>query len=290
MCVSQKGRNEKVLAGTKHRLSMVIILSAIWSSALVSSFDTSYSRCRPFRTFNELHADQKEPWALTRRDTLVALPLATWFLPRYSSAAATRANETPLYLLEPLYELKLSLDALATIDSFDPKKWPRMQRRLDKFFSVGSGDGSTVSERDVYSNIGKECVDTAESRLAPLEYTFAKLQLLRDKLGIVLANTKTVSADDENIEAQDIHRMTRDAQTSLTMWFQFVPQQDMDRLDQLVQHVNSADGDRDGKLSESELRRLSDDERVLWEARVGKFGRSKVEKSLGFKIGHKNFV
>jgi hypothetical protein len=58
------------------------------------------------------------------------------------AAATARVTTWPgLEYLEPIYELKLSLDALNAVAG-DPSRWPALQRRMDKFFS-----GGLLSER-----------------------------------------------------------------------------------------------------------------------------------------------
>ena len=63
------------------------------------------------------------------------------------SAAARVATWPPLEYLEPVYELKLSLDALASIAA-KKERWPALQKRLDKFFG-----GGPLSEKNYYAGL-----------------------------------------------------------------------------------------------------------------------------------------
>lgn len=67
--------------------------------------------------------------------------------------AARITSYPPLEYLEPIYELKLSLDALASV-SRDPQRWPALRKRLDRFFS-----GGPVSEKFYYAGLSIQYAD-----------------------------------------------------------------------------------------------------------------------------------
>mmetsp|Transcript_6442 Transcript_6442/g.16194 ORF Transcript_6442/g.16194 Transcript_6442/m.16194 type:complete len:95 (-) Transcript_6442:540-824(-) len=64
----------------------------------------------------------------------------------------------------------------------------------------------------------------------------------------------------------------RAAQQAMGRWLSFVPQADVERATRLYANVAAADADRDGKLSEAELRTLGEGDRAAWKARVAMFG------------------
>lgn len=106
----------------------------------------------------------------TRRSVLSVAAAAT--LPLFANgyaAAATTSSVAPIggatqsarveswpgiESMEPLYELKLSLDAI--VDGVkDPKNWPYIQKRLEKFFG-----GFVINEKNYYMGVGVRITTT----------------------------------------------------------------------------------------------------------------------------------
>ena len=90
----------------------------------------------------------KQP-QLSRRSALCggAAALLPSLLPTRAHAAAARvAAHPPLEYLEPIYELKLSLDALVVVAP-QPERWPALRQRMRRFC------GGPLSEQYYYSGL-----------------------------------------------------------------------------------------------------------------------------------------
>ena len=90
----------------------------------------------------------KQP-QLSRRSALCggAAALLPSLLPTRAHAAAARvAAHPPLEYLEPIYELKLSLDALVAVAP-QPERWPALRQRMRRFC------GGPLSEQYYYSGL-----------------------------------------------------------------------------------------------------------------------------------------
>jgi hypothetical protein len=183
---------------------------------------------------------------------------------------AARVESWPgIESLEPMYELKLSLDAMVN-GLKDPQNWPYIQKRLDTFFS-----GFIVSEKNFYFGVGLQYMneiqyDKAElpnyvvldkqARYDALEQTMKNLENLKSVLAIGGSDTGTV---------QDFAKYS---QSALASWFAMIPEQDVKAVEALFVNVKKADVNRDGRLTDDELVFLSIDEQELWKRRVAKFG------------------
>ncbi len=216
---------------------------------------------------------------LNRRDAissafLSAFTLGSTFLlsaPNPASAAGIRvAQYPPLEYLEPIYELKLSVDSLKVVmlDPSSKAKRPFIQKRLDKMFS-----GGIFSEKNVllglavtYNNQIKYSesellayikIDKNE-RLGYIDSTLKSLESLKNNL------KKGEGEVDEDILIAD----AENAQKSITAWFSMLPSEEVEAVDKLFRMSREADVNRDGKLDASELATLPDKERDIWLKRV----------------------
>jgi len=173
--------------------------------------------------------------------------------------------------LEPMYELKVSIDALVN-GVAEPKNWPFVEKRLDKFFQ-----GGLFSEKNFYFGVGLQYMNDMkydkselpsyvildkETRYAALEETMKSLERLKS----------TLSSPNASVIKDVIRDNAIASQTALASWFALLPQGDVAAVQQLFQHVQMADTNRDGKLSDNELELLSPLEQELWKKRVKKFG------------------
>ena len=169
--------------------------------------------------------------------------------------------------LEPIYELKLSIDALSA-GVKDPSKWPFILKRLEQFFK-----GAILSEKNFYlgaafqymNEIKYEKNELAEyirfdkeARFNAMEATMADLEMLKKSL-----STGDAASVEENSKA---------AQSALDSWFALVPNTDVRSVEQLFRDVKAADNNFDGKMSDDELATLPENERTMWKRRVAKFG------------------
>mmetsp|Transcript_26072 Transcript_26072/g.77187 ORF Transcript_26072/g.77187 Transcript_26072/m.77187 type:complete len:277 (-) Transcript_26072:249-1079(-) len=167
--------------------------------------------------------------------------------------------------LEPLYELKLSVDALAA-GVENPAQWPAVQKRLDKFFK-----GAILSEKNFYLGVAFQYMNDIkydddqayvvmdkQTRFAAMETCMNALERLKSDLG---GNDAGLVEDD-----------AKAAREALASWFALVPEADVRAVEKLFVDVKKADVDRNGVLSDQELMTLPVDEQEVWKQRVAKFG------------------
>jgi len=173
--------------------------------------------------------------------------------------------------LEPMYELKLSIDALAA-GVADPNNWSFVQKRLDKFFQ-----GGIFSEKNFYFGVGLQYMnamkyDEAElpnyvlmdkqTRYNALEETMKSLERLKS----------TLASPNVSVLKDVLEDNAKASQAALASWFALLPPSDVTAVQELFEHAKKADLNRDGRLSDSELASLSFTEQELWKRRVAKFG------------------
>jgi hypothetical protein len=205
-------------------------------------------------------------------ELIVSIPvLAVLSAPSSCSAASQARVETwpGLEYLEPIYEFKMSLQALAEVAT-DESKYPLLQQRLEKFFS-----GGIVSERSYYAGLGVQYMrqiqydknelseyirlDKAE-RFNAMEDTLDDLKNLRASL-----ETKTQ-------DSQVVQDYSSRAKLSLARWFALVPRSDVERVEKLYGSARAADANRNGKLEKEELESMLEEDRVLWQKRIDYIG------------------
>ena len=176
------------------------------------------------------------------------------------------ASYPSLEYLEPIFELKLSVDNLAK-GTKNKSLRPYILKRLDKFFR-----GGLTSERNYYSGLGIQYVNNIsyetdqelpeyikldkEQRLQAMESTLQFLEQLKQVLADDIGNDDLVISN------------AQDASSSLQKWFDMIPSKDFEAVDQLFRSTRAADGNRDGKLDDKELATLTDTEREIWKKRV----------------------
>jgi hypothetical protein len=195
-----------------------------------------------------------------------------------AASSARVATWPSIEYLEPLYELKLSVQALAQATaSSDMSKFGMVQQRLEKLFS-----GGIFSERNYYIGLGatymeqirydknelKEYIQLdKEARFQAMEDTMNSLQDLLNAL-------KKSSSANENAAAVvvEVQQCANGAKVSLDRWFALVPADDVSRAGQLFLNTRTADVNRNGKLEPDELATLSEDDRILWKKRVAFVG------------------
>ena len=186
-------------------------------------------------------------------------------------APAVRITSWPsIEYLEPIYELKLSIDALQ-VAAAEPTRWPALRQRLDRFF------GGPLSEQYYFPGLSQQYtakisyddldefvrVDRRE-RQQRMEDIMGALRRTRDELGKPEPNLKP--------NAGEIAADTRAAQQGMVQWLSLVPESDVKRAADLFVNVRRADVDRDGKLSSAELETLDASDRALWKAKVALVG------------------
>ena len=181
---------------------------------------------------------------------------------------AARVTKYPgLEYLEPIYELKLSLDALAPVAK-DPSRYPALKKRLDAFFS-----GGPLSEKFYYAGLSIQYIDKItyddlddfvrtdkQQRAQAMEDTLQSLEACKNALGAkepdagMIANTALAARD------------------GIARWLLLVPSEDLARVEQLFLAVRKADTNRNGKLESDELAALAPEDRTTWEARLALVG------------------
>lgn len=190
--------------------------------------------------------------------------------PRPADAAVIRISQYPsLEYLEPLYELKLSVDALkqAMIDPSKTKR-PFIQKRLEKMFS-----GGLFSEKNVYIGLAvayNNQIKYSESELS----TYIKLDK-EERLGYIDSAFKSLESLKNNLKKGDgiVHEEdligdADNAQRLITAWFSKLPNEEIEAVDKLFKMSREADINRDGKLDASELATLPEKEQNIWLKRV----------------------
>jgi len=218
-----------------------------------------------------LWATRGQAAAISRRACLASGYAAVAFVSRPQAVHATttaRISAWPaIEYLEPIYELKLSLGTLATAAE-QRDRWPALKKRLDKFFS-----GGPISERNYYAGVALQYVE--QIRYDDLD-EFVKQDkrerrsAMEETLGAMEALKRSLAGAAP--DADEVASTTTSAQQAVERWFALVPPTDVQRVATLYRAVRSADVDRDGRLSESELAALSEADRSAWRSRVNLYG------------------
>ena len=218
----------------------------------------------------------------SRRDALMAAStslLAIVFAsatPHKANAAAVVGGATQIAKvavwpgiegLEPMYELKLSLDAMTAAVS-DPKNWPSIQKRLERFFK-----GAIFSEKNFYFGVGLQYMNDIQYTPGELpNYVIMDKEARYDALDRTMKNMEALKSVLGEGDAAAIEGYAQDTKAALASWFAMVPESDVRAVEQLFLDVKKADVNRDGRLSDDELATLSIQEQELWKKRVDKFG------------------
>jgi hypothetical protein len=212
---------------------------------------------------------------MSRRDVLWqgAISSAAFVLstPVSSMAASQARVETwpGFEYLEPIYELKLSVQALSQ-GADDSSKYPLLKQRLDKFFG-----GGLFSERNYYAGLGVQYTGQIEYDKNELiefirldkDERFNSMEDTLNSLKDLLDNLKTESPD-----TAEVQRCGNQAKVSLNRWFALVPADDVDRVGQLFLSARKADANRNGKLEKDELETMSEEDRNIWKKRIDLVG------------------
>ena len=197
---------------------------------------------------------------------LITLPI----LPQHASAAATTARVAAypgLEYLEPIFELKLSLDALGAVAS-DAARWPALKKRLDSFFG-----GGPLSEKFYYLGLAEQYAEKISYDDLPEFVRDDKLQrrqLMQDVIGGMEACKQALEASQPDAAA--VSSAVASAKRSMSAWLSQVPESDVAAAKELYVAVRTADADRNGKLDKAELLTLGDAERETWKRRVAYVG------------------
>lgn len=212
---------------------------------------------------------------VTRRGILSAAAAAALPLTPYSTEAvdvtlptqARVAVSPAIQYLEPIYELRLSVDALNSIAS-DEARWPALKKRLDRFFS-----GGPLSEKIYYLGLNLQYLD--KIRYDDLDAFVRqdkaeRKQAFEDAIAALEDCRKALSSDAP--EKSAVAGAAAKAKASLSRWFEFAPVADVERVGRLFVAVRNADTDRNGKLSAAELATLDPADAATWKARVALVG------------------
>ena len=204
--------------------------------------------------------------------SLSASAIASWpFASRGATfvlaPVARIAASPPLEYLEPIYELKLSLDALAPV-ARDPQRFPALRKRLDKFFGGGPlsekfyylGLSVQYTKQIKYDDLDDFVRSDQQQRALAMEDALQALENCRAALALQPADAEAVAS---NAAA---------AKGGIERWLSLVPKADVERCDALFRATREADANRDGKLDASELATLQSADRATWEARVALVG------------------
>lgn len=198
--------------------------------------------------------------------------------PRVAAATSTvRVAEWPnLAYLEPIYELNLSINALAKTVG-DISKWPLVQKRLEKFFK-----GALLSEKNYYTGVAATYMN--EIKYDPSETSeFIKIDKSKryDAFEACMKNLELLKNDiAANESADNVKADAEAAQRALMEWFSYVPSEDVQAIRKLFISVKNADADRNGRLDDIELQSLSETDRNIWKKRVDLFGDSSLSSSF----------
>lgn len=181
-------------------------------------------------------------------------------------AARIRAYP-PLEYLEPVYELKLSLDALAPV-ARDPQRFPALKKRLDKFFG-----GGPLSEKFYFIGLSNEYIskiqyDDLDNFVQQDKQQ--REQAMADALSALEGCKRALAA--EVPDAELVANSAAAAQSGLERWLSLVPSVDVEKASALFLATRKADANRDGKLDKAEMATLPDDQRAVWEKRVAYVG------------------
>lgn len=207
--------------------------------------------------------------------SVAALPLLTTAaFPLPSSATISSSARIESYpgieSLEPLYEFKLSIDAIVT-GVQDPKNWPFIQKRLEKFFA-----GFIVNEKNFYMGVGLEYMNeiTYDANELPNYVVLDKEARFGALVNTMenLTNLKNTLADKGGVDAIAVQDLAKASQSSLQSYFAMIPEEDVKAMETLFESVRKADTNRDGILTSDEIIYLSPVEQQVWKRRMDKFG------------------
>ncbi len=273
--------------------AVLLILSLSGSRAFafapVNQNSLSSERRTTQSTASSLQAHRSQDVAVSRRNAILsgtaALSFLSSSLPKHAQAAVDVAGLPPapttnqiakvdawpgIETLEPMFELKLSIDAMSS-GVTDAKNWPYIKKRLDKFFK-----GAILSEKNFYFGVGLQYMN--DIKYSPSElpnYVVMDKQARYDALERTMKNLedlKKVLGKENLTDAMIIEGYAKDAQIALSSWFTMIPDNELKAVEELFVHVKKADLNRDGRLSDDELATLSIQEQQLWKKRVDKFG------------------
>jgi len=184
-------------------------------------------------------------------------------------ASSVRVAEWPnLAYLEPIYELNLSVSALAKAVG-DTSKWPLVQKRLEKFFK-----GALLSERNYYTGVAVTYMNEIKYDKSETN-EFIKIDKSKryDAFEACMKNLELLKNDiSANESVDNVKADAEAAQRALTDWFSYVPSEDVQAVGKVFVAVKSADTDRNGRLDDKELQTLSEEDRSIWKKRVDLFG------------------
>lgn len=190
-------------------------------------------------------------------------------MPVSSSPIAKVATWPGIEALEPMYEFKLSTDALQA-GVQDSKNWPFVKKRLDKFFK-----GAILSEKNFYFGVGLQYMNDIKYDTAELpNYVLLDKQTRFDALDRTMKSLEALknSLAGNNIDPIQVQNNAEDVKLALASWFALVPEKDFKAVEDLFINIRKADINRDGVLSKDELEFLSIEQQELWKKRVDEFG------------------
>mmetsp|Transcript_11358 Transcript_11358/g.17496 ORF Transcript_11358/g.17496 Transcript_11358/m.17496 type:complete len:259 (-) Transcript_11358:265-1041(-) len=238
-------------------------------SALTSSRD-----CLPQRRALQLNAETK-CYEATRRKLIVGPISLFGFSYKHQRAVADVLSPSNVRVatwpsiedLEPMYEFKLSIDALQE-GVKDSKNWPLVKNRLDKFFK-----GAILSEKNFYFGVGLQYMNDINYAKEELpNYVVMDQQARYDALQRTMRNLENLKEALADEDAQGIADYAKDSQIALASWFALVPENDILAVEDLFVNVKKADLNRDGRISDDEMGSLTPVQQELWKKRVEKFG------------------
>lgn len=261
-------------------ISVVLLSLCATSHGLAfHSYVTSSGRRKVDTIACKAQHQQEEGVAVSRRKALASsfLPLLLLPLPSHATATTTivggatqsaRVETWPgIEGLEPMYEFKLSIDAL-TKGVSEPKNWPFIQKRLDKFFS-----GFIVNEKNFYLGVGLQYMNDIQYDKGELpNYVVIDKEARFDALDRTMKDLEALKASLEAGDASAIESYATSAQNALASWFALIPPSDVKAVEELFVNVQKADTNRDGRLSDDELSFLPIPQQDSWKRKVDKFG------------------
>jgi hypothetical protein len=208
-------------------------------------------------------------WKTSSAAAAALLLLSTTPAPASASSQARVEQWPGLEYLEPILELKLSVQALAQ-GAGDPSKYPLLKQRLEKFFS-----GGFLSERNYYAGLGVQYMgqmkydknELKEYIRLDKEERFSSMEDTLNSLKQLFENLKQESPDSGEVQGY-----ANQAKASLDRWFALVPVGDVDRVGKIFVSARQADANHNGKLEKEELETMSEEDRTIWQRRIDLVG------------------